>query len=643
MGRKTKQHDAETGEGPHQDEKPSQRKDDQTVDGKSNGLWTRETKISLVIMTLLLSGLGTAVYFRLSPESVGKDPFAMLRNDSSEESDSTEQPPTEDGALTPPAAAVVVSESTSFTAVNEPSSGAYGDPPSYQQPDPWPSTPSTGAPPAGPSPQGDGSFAQQAGSLADQATGQVIDQAQVVADGFNQQAGSLSQQVRQTTDSTLGQFQQAAGEVRDQVDALSQQVSEALPSDVQQDLGTLAADARQAVDGLTDQAGQAVDAFTQQNPQALDAVVGQVGEVLGDQMPRAEEFTRQAADSIRDTAQSTDTGSTPFPTAGTTPEQAPLSAFEPPATVTVPVNPQAPGNVQWSDTSSTAAPLVTIAEPPSQLNSTAPQPNQSVAPAAPIGSSTPPPAYSPPQMQPRTTVPSSRRESDTFGQAPQRFDTSAFDPPAATPPSDLPRTQSPAPPVQTTAPAQTATPVPATLPPAAQPPATPTDSRNFNRSESTYSVQPNDNYWLISEKLYGTGAYFKALFEHNRDRFPRANRLRVGDVIRTPPSEVLQQTYPKLCPRATGVSSSAGTSTGGLPMSRGPLGDGRTYVVQEGDTLFDIARYELGEANRWHEIRQLNRDVLGDNADRLRAGIQLRLPAVATTGIATRPQPTINR
>ena len=38
------------------------------------------------------------------------------------------------------------------------------------------------------------------------------------------------------------------------------------------------------------------------------------------------------------------------------------------------------------------------------------------------------------------------------------------------------------------------------------------------RSDGKYEVQPNDSYWTISERLYGTGAYFKALTQHNRGR-----------------------------------------------------------------------------------------------------------------------------
>ncbi len=46
----------------------------------------------------------------------------------------------------------------------------------------------------------------------------------------------------------------------------------------------------------------------------------------------------------------------------------------------------------------------------------------------------------------------------------------------------------------------------------------------------------------------------------------------------------------------------------------------------EGDTLFNIARYELGKASRWVEIYELNRDVLGKDFNELRPGMRLVLP-----------------
>jgi nucleoid-associated protein YgaU len=51
------------------------------------------------------------------------------------------------------------------------------------------------------------------------------------------------------------------------------------------------------------------------------------------------------------------------------------------------------------------------------------------------------------------------------------------------------------------------------------------------------------------------------------------------------------------------------------------------YVVAQGDTLFDIARYELGKASRWAEIYELNRDVLGEDFDYLKPGLELTMPS----------------
>jgi len=150
-----------------------------------------------------------------------------------------------------------------------------------------------------------------------------------------------------------------------------------------------------------------------------------------------------------------------------------------------------------------------------------------------------------------------------------------------------------------------------------------------------YVVQPNDNYWVISKQLYGTGAYFKALYEVNRKQHPRADRLKTGDVILAPSVDVLAHRFPDLCP--TPKHHQALTQSGqhgavhAVSQQHMPAGS-RVYVVEEGDTLFDIARYELGKASRWSEIYDLNRQVLGEDMDYLRPGTQLILPHAAGHG-----------
>ena len=143
-------------------------------------------------------------------------------------------------------------------------------------------------------------------------------------------------------------------------------------------------------------------------------------------------------------------------------------------------------------------------------------------------------------------------------------------------------------------------------------------------SNGEYEVQPNDNYWTISERLYGAGSYFRALAEHNRNRSPQEDQLAVGDVISAPAVEELEKNYPDLCPKPS--RREAVRSLAKAVSTRLPYGGGRTYVVQKGDTLYDIARYELGKASRWAEIHALNADLLGKDYDYLVPGTQLTLP-----------------
>lgn len=151
------------------------------------------------------------------------------------------------------------------------------------------------------------------------------------------------------------------------------------------------------------------------------------------------------------------------------------------------------------------------------------------------------------------------------------------------------------------------------------------DNSSARRADGTYVVQPTDSYWTISKQVYGTGAYFRALAEHNRSKFPDENRLTVGDVVSTPGAADLERSYPNLCPKLDSPQSSPDRALVSNVSVRGP-GGARVYVVQEGDNLFNIAKYELNNATRWVEIYELNRDLLGSQVDRLKPGMRLTLP-----------------
>ena len=52
----------------------------------------------------------------------------------------------------------------------------------------------------------------------------------------------------------------------------------------------------------------------------------------------------------------------------------------------------------------------------------------------------------------------------------------------------------------------------------------------------------------------------------------------------------------------------------------------KTYTVAPGDTLWAIAKKQLGAGNRWPEIYEKNRATIGDNPDRIKPGQVLTIP-----------------
>jgi len=197
-----------------------------------------------------------------------------------------------------------------------------------------------------------------------------------------------------------------------------------------------------------------------------------------------------------------------------------------------------------------------------------------------------------------------------------------------------------------------------------------------------YRVEPQDTYWSISRKVYGTPRFFQALAEHNRERVSHAEQLRPGVELETPPPEELQSLYAKFIPAAArgseaaemaaadpkpqsrvGIASGSPTrrvggrevggrdapehdvavreGTGGASPPdasefHGPDGGffvGRggepLYRVGNGDTLSSIAQQHLGKSSRSHELYELNQDRLAD-PNRLKVGSVLKLPPDAS-------------
>ncbi len=52
----------------------------------------------------------------------------------------------------------------------------------------------------------------------------------------------------------------------------------------------------------------------------------------------------------------------------------------------------------------------------------------------------------------------------------------------------------------------------------------------------------------------------------------------------------------------------------------------KSYTIKGGDTLSDIAQEQLGDAGRWKEIYELNKDAIGDDPDMIHPEKKLKLP-----------------
>jgi len=98
-----------------------------------------------------------------------------------------------------------------------------------------------------------------------------------------------------------------------------------------------------------------------------------------------------------------------------------------------------------------------------------------------------------------------------------------------------------------------------------------------------------------------------------------------GDVLRingTAPSEEVKQKlwdeYNRIDP-----DMRSGDLVMSLEVGGGGQGGGDTYTVKSGDTLSAIGKHH-GVA--WREIYEANKDVIGDNPDKIRPGQTLRIP-----------------
>jgi nucleoid-associated protein YgaU len=135
-------------------------------------------------------------------------------------------------------------------------------------------------------------------------------------------------------------------------------------------------------------------------------------------------------------------------------------------------------------------------------------------------------------------------------------------------------------------------------------------------------VQPNENYWKISKRAYGTARYFSALALYNQHRISDPKKMRPGMKVLIPEAEVLEARYPELFKEFQAKPSLPGgyfITQEGTP----------AYRIGASETLSEIAEKHLGRSSRWVQIYRMNQHVLKD-PNKLKLGLVLQLPDDAT-------------
>ncbi len=144
----------------------------------------------------------------------------------------------------------------------------------------------------------------------------------------------------------------------------------------------------------------------------------------------------------------------------------------------------------------------------------------------------------------------------------------------------------------------------------------PTNHAGFRiAAVDTHKVQPGDSLATLAHNYYGNAKYSKFLADSNPQIADPA-KLTLGTVIKIPTLPPDIDAKLAAAPPSIRKSPAAPTGPGGK----------RTYKVQAGDSFYRIAKDQLGNANRWKELFNLNKSVVHNDPTQLQVGQTLVLP-----------------
>jgi LysM repeat protein len=111
---------------------------------------------------------------------------------------------------------------------------------------------------------------------------------------------------------------------------------------------------------------------------------------------------------------------------------------------------------------------------------------------------------------------------------------------------------------------------------------------------------------------------------------PAATPVATAPAVAPAPAAPALAAVPK--PKPAPAAPAAPAASGGV----------RLHTVVAGDTLISLSRRYYGNTSHWPQLRQVNRDLLGDKAD-LKLGMKLRIPPLAQLQPTPSPAPRRSR
>ena len=146
-------------------------------------------------------------------------------------------------------------------------------------------------------------------------------------------------------------------------------------------------------------------------------------------------------------------------------------------------------------------------------------------------------------------------------------------------------------------------------------------AKGYDDKRFVYTWKSGDSYVSLATRLYGEPAKFTLLKNANDGR----DDVQPGEKILVPIYDV--ESVPSETPALAGKESAKPATKEGASKKKAPVASaaGRVHVVKKGESLWKIAKAELGDGNRWKDIYEVNRDKL-KTPEALRDGMELKLP-----------------